>query len=141
MMPVLETLYTEYKVLVTTYHDTVKKLNQVAELIKTYGGDAGNVDEIRVTTIEEILSDIRDNLYPIDGTWADKITFTLQKFPGQALPGSKIYDFISRNEGDVFKKRGENGKTLIHSILSRMVKEKTLLVDSSSSKNKYKLYK
>jgi hypothetical protein len=137
MEPLLIPLYAEYKGLVELYNTTAVKLNQIATLIKTYGGDADLVNSIDPEILQQIREDIKDGLYPIEGNWQAKITFTLKKF-GEAMETNKIVDFLNSNETLQFR-TNPNRRAIIAGIISRMVKEDKLGVDKSGAKPRYRL--
>ena len=137
MEQLLVTLYAEYKSLVGLYNTTAVKLNQIAALIKTYGGEADSVVVFKPEVLQQIKEEIRDGLYPAGGDWQTKVIFTLKKF-NEPLETNKIVEFLFYNETIKFR-TNPNRRAIIAGIISRMVKENKLVVDKTDLKPKYRL--
>lgn len=130
---ILQSLYAEYKSLMEEYHVISDKISKIADLIKAYGGNAKGAKELTEQTVEKIVTDIIDSMYPSKGDWAAKIRFTLKKFD-KPLSVQEIYAFICVNEPDSFKQKGDNARGIVSSISSRMARAGELHRETVNSK-------
>jgi hypothetical protein len=134
----LESLYAEYKTQVKTFEECSIKITQLAELIKSYGGIARTAKELNGIALENIMTDIRDSLYPINSTWSSKILFAIRKF-SEPISIRELYAFICANERVDFSERGDTGKSILSSITARMEKQGDLVSQNIDGKKRFSL--
>ncbi len=137
MEDMLARLYQEYHTLINTYHTTVDKLNKISEAIKSYGGEAPNTSELNESNIANVIANVRESLFPQNGTWAEKIMYALKRL-NKPVTANEIFGFLRKTQPLLFEGHLlDNYSNTIAATCSRLAKEKEIAVDTSGSVNKY----
>lgn len=137
MEPLLSNLYSEYQKLLETFTNTKDRLDKVSALIKAYGGDVPNSDELHKSTndVANMMQDLRGSIYPRTGTWSDKVLFALKYFNKPAT-SPQILEYIVKHEPSV-NQLPNNLQNLVAATCSKLSKEGTIGVDDSEFRHKY----
>ncbi|MNS96058.1 hypothetical protein D3C72_1303400 [compost metagenome] len=129
--------------LIEEYNQLKEKLDKVAELIKVYGG---SIQDNRVGNIVSIESDditIASNIYPLNGSWKDKILFILKRHRVNGVMSARQITSEIINQEKIFFESLKNDSeiTKYHNMVtqytSSMGKANEIGVETTSFRNYY----
>jgi hypothetical protein len=133
----LDWLYKQYHSLVGEYAVIKDRIQKIAATIESFGGSVPIIEEDNVLSV---LTGLSDNLYPKDGTWKEKIIFSLRRF-GRPMTSGEVSQYLLENE-QTFNNRKldmKNVSNIISVTMSKMGVDGEIVVDNTSFKNKYSL--
>ena len=142
----LDLLYSEYHSLLSQYNTVKIRLESIVNVIKAYGGEAPDIDEIHNNQlrVNDIIDGIAsEKLYPKSGTWKEKILFALKQFR-RPVTAVEVAGYLENNEArfnpDYYINAPPgNIANVISVTMSKMGMENEISVDKSQFKNKYSL--